>query len=116
MKSTLTKEKKDDLEVALEEIDEPIYCDGNPARYESSSVSYDNSLETKSYKVRKDFFTTMKGHNLLGWCIFLLFTIYILEKIFPGRGSGVAEKIIEILKLLTFSLTGYLFGKQTEDL
>lgn len=71
----------------------------------------DPSNSVKANEVTKDVFNTIKGHNLLGWCVAILVGIYVAE-FFWGHGkvSEVAEKIIEIVKLLIFSLTGYLFG------
>lgn len=62
----------------------------------------------------RDWFNTIKGHNLLGWCVGLLFSIYLLELFFDkGKISEVGNSVIEIFKLLIFSLTGYLFGTQS---
>ena len=74
---------------------------------EDFSVATDNIQQ----KNDRDWFNTIKGHNLLGWCVGLLFSIYLLELFFDkGKISEVGNSVIEIFKLLIFSLTGYLFG------
>lgn len=73
---------------------------------------YIDSINQKENKtVSRDVFNTIKGHNLLGWCVGILVIIYLLELFFnKGRISSIGSNIIEIIKLLIFSLTGYLFG------
>lgn len=71
----------------------------------------DSNSQVKPNEVTKDVFNTIKGHNLLGWCVGLFFFIYLVEFFWnKGEMSKIGETTIEILKLLTFSLTGYLFG------
>ncbi|VTY16748.1 Uncharacterised protein [Streptococcus salivarius] len=71
----------------------------------------DNRNSTEQNKVSKDVFNTIKGHFLLGCCVFILVVIYGIESIFhKGSTTDIAERVIEIIKLLIFSLTGYLFG------
>ena len=88
-------------------IEEDVPKDFRPD--EAFPIDHNNNV--KPNEVTKDVFNTIKGHNLLGWCVFILVGIYVVE-FFGGHGkvSEVAEKIIEIVKLLIFSLTGYLFG------
>lgn len=77
---------------------------------EDFSVATDNIQQ----KNDRDWFNTIKGHNLLGWCVGLLFSIYLFELFFDkGKISEVGNSVIEIFKLLIFSLTGYLFGTQS---
>ncbi|HEK9220948.1 hypothetical protein [Streptococcus equi] len=73
-----------------------------------TSFQIDNENQPK---VSKDMFNTIKGHHLLGWCVFVIVVIYMIEFFLnSGKTSDVGNKIIEIVKLLIFSLTGYLFG------
>lgn len=76
----------------------------------------DNSNDIKANEVTKDVFNTIKGHNLLGWCVAFLFAVYLFE-LFKNNGdvSSVGNSIIEIIKLLIFSLTGYLFGTNSNN-
>lgn len=91
-------------EIAKQEIDEPL----NEFR-ENKILQQDNK------KLDKDLFSRVKGHNLLGWCVVILVIIYFIEKYTGGSISPIAESIIEIIKLLIFSLTGFLFGKHSEE-
>lgn len=71
----------------------------------------DNTNSVKPNEVTKDVFNTIKGHYLLGWCVAILVFIYGVEFFWnQGKISEVGEMIVEIVKLLIFSLTGYLFG------
>ena len=96
--------KKENME------DIPVEEDIPKNSHSSGEFPIDNS---NNVKVTKDVFNTVKGRHLLGWCVFILVVIYGVE-FFGGHGkvSEVGEKIIEIVKLLIFSLTGYLFGTQ----
>lgn len=74
-------------------------------------ITFEVNQTNTPEKNDRDWFNTVKGHHLLGWCVCLFILIYVIETIFHGgRPSQTAEVVIEILKLLTFSLTGYLFG------
>ncbi|MGO0077542.1 hypothetical protein ACTMS3_04645 [Streptococcus suis] len=76
----------------------------------------DNANNVKPNEVTKDVFNTIKGHNLLGWCVALLLLVYLIET-YSNKGgiSPVGENFIEIIKLLIFSLTGYLFGTNANN-
>ncbi|MFU2204258.1 hypothetical protein ACQTPQ_08885 [Streptococcus hyovaginalis] len=76
----------------------------------------DSTNNVKPNEVTKDVFNTIKGHNLLGWCVGLLVIVYLIET-FNNKGgvSPVGESFIEIIKLLIFSLTGYLFGTNSSN-
>lgn len=78
-----------------------------------TSFQIDNENQPK---VSKDMFNTIKGHHLLGWCVGLLALVYGVEN-FAHKGdiSSVGESFIEIIKLLIFSLTGYLFGTNSNN-
>lgn len=92
-------------DIAKEEIDEPIF---------QYNYSEKTPLEFKTND--KDWFNTIKGHNLLGWSISLIFIIYLIE-FFYNKGSltEVSKHIIEIFKLVIFSLMGYLFGTSKKE-
>ena len=78
------------------------------------SLDTNNITDTKS--VNKDVFNTIKGHNLLGWCVGVLVVIYLFELfVDKGKISSVGTDVIEIIKLLIFSLTGYLFGTNSAE-
>lgn len=101
MKLSSKKENMEDIPV---EEDVPKDDSDN-----SFPLDYANNVEPN--KVTKDVFNTIKGHHLLGWCVAILVGVYLIESFRDqGNVSEIAEKIIEIIKLLIFSLTGYLFG------
>ena len=81
-----------------------------------TSYALAENNRTKDNEKDRDWFNTIKGHNLLGWCVALIFFIYLFE-LFKNNGhlSEIAKDIIEIIKLLMFSLTGYLFGTSGKD-
>lgn len=89
----------------------PIEEDVPKEDFPKEDFPMDNRNSTEQNKVSKDVFNTIKGHHLLGWCVFILVVIYGIES-FAHKGSttDIAERVIEIIKLLIFSLTGYLFG------
>lgn len=75
----------------------------------------DNANNVEPNKVTKDVFNTIKGHSLLNLSVTLLLIVYFVET-FSNKGgiSPVGESFIEIIKLLIFSLTGYLFGTNSK--
>lgn len=76
----------------------------------------DNANNVEPNKVTKDVFNTIKGHNLLGWCVALLIMVYLIETFkHDGKITPIGEMFIEIIKLLIFSLTGYLFGTNNRE-
>lgn len=82
----------------------------------TSQFPTDNANNVKPNLVTKDVFNTIKGHNLLGWCVALLVFVYAVETWKNEGGiSPVGANFIEIIKLLIFSLTGYLFGTNSNN-
>lgn len=67
-------------------------------------------------KINKETYNTIKGHALLIVCVVLLMIIYVFETFFHGgKISDIASTAIEVIKVLMFSLTGYLFGKNANE-
>lgn len=93
--------------------------DNTPQKEEDvpkDNYAIDATNETSEKEKDRDWFNTIKGHNLLGWCVALVFIIYLIEFIWnKNKMSDISKDIIEILKLLIFSLTGYLFGTSTPN-
>ena len=100
--------KTDNSSTIPVEEDVPMF-EANQQMVTNFSLDTNNITDTKS--VNKDVFNTIKGHNLLGWCVGVLVVIYLFELfVDKGKISSVGTDVIEIIKLLIFSLTGYLFG------
>lgn len=102
--------KENDIPIAE---DVPLY---EVSQKVVNNFSLDPNNTTKTKSVNKDVFNTVKGHHLLGWCVFLLSAVYLIEFIWDkGKLSTVGSDFIEIIKLLIFSLTGYLFGTHSHE-
>ena len=109
-----TLSEDNQIKRALTEEDEPSdFLESRP------QVSSDKRFEiTKGIlpKINKDDYNTVKGHYLLGWCVTLIIGIYIFEFFFhKGAISEIGKDVLEIMKLLMFSLTGYLFGTSGKE-
>ena len=102
-----TELKRTSEDIPKEEIDLPLK--------ENVDAGGGNELIRTKLKDR-GWFSTIEGHKLLLICIGLVVVIYIVElycSIRNGRNGNISEigkTVIEILKMLIFSLTGYLFG------
>lgn len=67
-------------------------------------------------KINKDTYNTIRGHYLLIICLVLIMLIYFFETfVHGGKISDIASNAIEVIKVLIFSLTGYLFGKNANE-
>ena len=67
-------------------------------------------------KLNKETYNTIKGHHLLPFCVGLIMAIYLFETFcHGGKISDIASNAIEVIKVLIFSLTGYLFGKNANE-
>lgn len=92
----------------------PQTQEDSPLFFAERRLPVENRFDVTSLvkgRLNRDDYNTVKGHHLLGWCVGLIVFIYLFE-LFKngGQTSPVGEQIIEILKLLIFSLSGYLFG------
>lgn len=98
-------QKSNNIEnIPKEELDEPL----NNKKEQPPQLT---ETLLKQNKLDKTLFNTIKGHKLLGWCLLLLFIIYLIE-MFKNNGnlSEISKITVEIIKLIIFSLMGYLFG------
>lgn len=95
-------ESKDKIVTEIqEELDVPFY----------NNFMRENNLDEVENRQKLYIFDKIKGHKLLGWCIAVLVFIFIIEEWkHSGKTSETATSIIEIFKILIFSLTGFLFG------
>lgn len=95
----------------MSQVSEKIPIEEDVPKNERFYVATDNVQQNNVRSWVTTWFTVRKGHNLLGWCVFFLFVIYVCELIFDkGKMSEVGNSVLEIIKLLIFSLSGYLFG------
>ncbi len=98
---------------AEREEDQPI--DRLPA--EQGKEKQDKLNDEKSRDRGWQRFT--RSFDLIYHCLGVLVLIYILESLFkllPGwKSDGTANSIIEIVKTLLFTLSGYLFAKKSDE-
>lgn len=84
--------------------------------FSPSETDFKKSTENKTLINDRDWFNTIKGHNLLGWCIAIIVMLYLCESFFnQGKMSEIGKSVLEIIKLLVFSLSGYLFGTSKNE-
>ena len=60
-----------------------------------------------------NYLTKMKGHELLNSLVVILLFILIID--FFWNDKKLLEKILEIFKILIFTLSGYLFCKNEKE-
>lgn len=93
---------------AVEEIDEPL--DNMP--------HLDLDLEARKLEEKdkdrkeKRYFSAFK---MIVGCLIFLGLVYAIDTIvivFVGKTSGTTDSIIEIIKTLLFTLSGYLFARK----
>ena len=88
------------------------------ARYNEESLKYRELEIEENDKARKDkkYFGAFK---LIVGCMVMLGIIYIIDAISNGvlknDVSTVTDSIIEIIKTMIFTLSGYLFAKKEND-
>lgn len=108
MSNNVFNEKDEVLDyyVPKEEIDIPL----NNNRDNDKNTLIKTKLKDKSW------FNTIEGHKLLLICIGAIVILYFSEIWISfkngnnGNISEIGKAVIEIFKMLIFSLTGYLFG------
>ncbi len=99
---------KEILKLPKEELDEPITQVNHNKQIDEVTLDY------KENKIDRAVFTTIKGHSVLNWCIGLMAVIYLIERFYGGGEiSNIGNVFVEVLKMLIFSLVGYLFGKDS---
>ncbi len=106
---------KNNIAIPEQELDEKLDVELRKEVINDTSSKFPIDNGNQVDKVTKDVFKMLKASNLLGWCIGLVFVIYLFEFWWGTNGiSEVGKSSIEILKILIFSLSGYLFGTQKE--
>lgn len=107
--------KMETIEITLPNREEEERIEDLKGRYPSDIETKVNSpIPNGVNKDNLDVFDRVKGHYLLGCCIGILVFIYLLEFlktwITKQASTEISGTIVEIIKILIFSLTGYLFG------
>lgn len=110
-----TEERAFVPESADTEEEVPLYPSG---QQNTASVTEKRFEAEEKDKVRKEkrYFS---GIGLIIGCLGLLFLVYIIEvdmRIRLGiETADVTDNVIEIIKTLLFTLSGYLFGKRERE-
>jgi hypothetical protein len=78
----------------------------------NTEYNLEKSLNLNTEEGRKGF-SKIRGHNLLSGMILFLGCILIADFFWNNR--QMLEKILEIFKVLIFTLSGYLFGKNERE-
>ena len=97
--------KKDET---LIEIDEPL-----AENMKNNSERLIDAQEKESARKEKRYYSAFK---LIAACLIFLGIIYILDLLVNALAfhepSGITNSIVEIIKTLLFTLSGYLFAKK----
>ena len=97
-----------------DEIVEEVDTDLIPELEESiqdSDIKIDDITEKDKDRRERRYFS---GINLILYCLLFLLFIFVVDSIttiFCGVSSKTTNSIIEIIKALLFSLSGYLFAR-----
>ena len=79
---------------------------------DNAEYQLQTDLNLNTEEGRKGF-SKMRGHNLLSGMIFFLGIVLIFD--FFWNNKQMLDKILEIFKILIFTLSGYLFGKNEKE-
>lgn len=112
----MSAESDDNKRIALSEVDEPFSKSEKGDDIQDELKLKIIQTEEKSRKEehkRKQYY---KAFNLIVGCLILLGVVYLVDvvmnAVISGRPSTITESIIEIIKTLLFTLSGYLFAKK----
>ena len=96
-----------------EEIDEPLPKSGMNMELDSLEIQKLKVSEKDKDRKEKRYFTAFK---LIVGCLCMLGAIYIVDTIISiviaKQLSALTEGIVEIIKTLLFTLSGYLFARK----
>lgn len=96
---------------ATEEIDEPVENSENIEK-DISTVKLEHEEKDKERKEKRYF----SAFRLIVGCLIFLGLIYIVDVIcsvfLKGELSEITNSIVEIIKTLLFTLSGYLFARK----
>lgn len=96
-----------------QEIDEPLYLPDKSSLPEKLTTKEIEVTEKDKDRRERRYFSAFK---LIVGCLFFLAAIYIIETInsaiLKGEPSSITDGVIEIIKTLLFTLSGYLFARK----
>ena len=104
-----------DLESAMEEEEEPFSNQPQAQVEENITTQKVDKEESKAKRVEKRYFSAFR---LIVGCLIFLGVIYFFDSIFSikyDKVSSTTEGIIEIVKTLLFTLSGYLFARKENN-
>lgn len=78
----------------------------------NDNYNLEKNLDLNTEEGRKGF-SKVRGHTLLSGMIFFLGAVLIID--FIWNNKQMLEKILDIFKVLIFTLSGYLFGKNEKE-
>lgn len=104
-----------DLESAMEEEEEPFSNQPQAQVEENITTQKVDKEENKAKRVEKRYFSAFR---LIIGCLIFLGVIYLFDSVFSikyDKVSSTTEGIIEIVKTLLFTLSGYLFARKENN-
>lgn len=104
-----------DLESAMEEEEEPFSNQPQAQVEENITTQKVDKEENKAKRVEKRYFSAFR---LIIGCLIFLGVIYLFDSVFIikyDKVSSTTEGIIEIVKTLLFTLSGYLFARKENN-
>ena len=78
----------------------------------NTEYTLQSDLDLNTEEGRKGV-SKIRGHNLLSGMIFFLGFVLLID--FIWNNKQMLERILEIFKILIFTLSGYLFGKNEKE-
>ena len=99
--------------IPIEEIDEPLNFSQNDGDEDLLEVQRMKADEKDKDRKEKRYFSAFR---LIVGCLIFLGCIYIVDVIMAALLNqtlrGITDSIIEIIKTLLFTLSGYLFARK----
>ncbi|GLG01577.1 hypothetical protein Alches_16170 [Alicyclobacillus hesperidum subsp. aegles] len=115
-----TKENQFDLNLPQVEEDEPFESGFSPPNnpppddLDIEKLERQENVAQKAHKRAMELAKFNSISKLLGWCIFLVFLIYILE-IFIFHKDSLSSSLFDLLKTIIVAAVGYILGQKSND-
>ena len=78
-----------------------------------SRINKDDS-SSLSPKEKRDWLKWLKNLDFMKWLLALLIFLYIIDLIVTKGNSPLRDPLFEVLKVILFTVSGYLFAKSTD--